>query len=69
VDSEGKSVGDQLVKDLKHMGQITVEFHYVTSPLPSSSSSALVNYKPMDKGLKDIPEKALKGRALSHQST
>ena len=53
------------MKDLKGMGQISVRFHYITNLRTST--------KPLERsekaGLGEIPEKALKGRALSHQST
>ncbi|KAF2025121.1 hypothetical protein EK21DRAFT_77178 [Setomelanomma holmii] len=63
VDGTNKP-GDQLMKDLKGIGQITVDFHYITNvrtsarPLPLSDKVTL----------KDVPEKALKGRALSQQT-
>jgi hypothetical protein len=58
---------EQLMKDLKSMGQISINFHYVNNLRLSANQ----NLKPIPKKtiIKDVPEKALKGRALSHQST
>lgn len=59
-------MADQLMKDLKGMGVITVDFHYVLNVRPSNTSTL---YGMETAGLGDVPEKALKGRALSHQAT
>jgi hypothetical protein len=54
------------MNDLKGMGQVTLEFHYVTNTRPCGT----VHLRAVEKsGLGEIPEKALKGRALSHQAT
>ncbi|KAH4107673.1 hypothetical protein HBH46_051040 [Parastagonospora nodorum] len=64
VDSDGRPVANRLMKDLKHMGEITVRLHYVINPRPSRSAKP----SPRVSSLKDVPEKALKGRALTHQT-
>jgi hypothetical protein len=64
VDSTGRTVGDQIMKDLKDVGQITVKFHHVTNIRTSEVKGAAIEMT----GLGDVPEKALKGRSLSHQS-
>ncbi|KAH5442985.1 hypothetical protein HBI23_168540 [Parastagonospora nodorum] len=66
VDSGSRRAGDRLMKHLKHMGEITAECHYVTNLKPVPDCLRRV---PKGHRLEDIPEKALKGRALSHQST
>jgi hypothetical protein len=66
VDSAGGPKGDQLMEDLKSMGQITINFHYVTNLRLVANGSTKTVQKTI---VKDVPEKALKGRALSHQST
>jgi hypothetical protein len=67
VDSAGQPMDERLMKDLKSMGQISINFHYVNNLRLSANQ----NLKPIPKKtiIKDVPEKALKGRALSHQST
>jgi hypothetical protein len=47
------------------MGQITIRFHYVANPRPVAERLMLQTKK----NFEEVPEKALKGRALSHQST
>jgi hypothetical protein len=66
VDSAGGPKGDQLMEDLKSMGQITINFHYVTNLRLVANGSTKTVQKTI---VKDVPEKALKGRVLSHQST
>lgn len=66
VDSTGRVAADQLMKDLKGTGKITIDLHYVTNVRPTSTST-LSGVETT--GLGEIPEKALKGRALSHQAT
>jgi 5S rRNA maturation endonuclease (ribonuclease M5) len=67
VDSAGQPMDERLMKDLKSMGQISINFHYVNNLRLSANQ----NLKPIPKKtiIKDVPEKALKGRALSHQLT
>jgi hypothetical protein len=53
------------MKRLKDMGQITLQFHYITNLRASAKTLSLPRNM---KGLEHVPEKVLKGRALSHQS-
>jgi hypothetical protein len=53
------------MKELKDMGQIKLRFHYITN-LRVSATSILTS--PDWQTSDDVPEKALKGRALSHRS-
>ncbi|KAH7389623.1 hypothetical protein DE146DRAFT_791630 [Phaeosphaeria sp. MPI-PUGE-AT-0046c] len=66
VDSAGRVVADQLMKDLRGMGQITLEFHYIVN-VRATGTTYLREMK--KSGLGEVPEKALKGKALSHQAT
>jgi hypothetical protein len=54
------------MKDLKDMGEITVKGYFVISLRPSEEKLNLGSEKCAS--LESIPEKALKGRALSHKS-
>ncbi|KAJ4311792.1 hypothetical protein N0V94_007773 [Neodidymelliopsis sp. IMI 364377] len=59
---------DQLMKDIKGMGEITVKAFFVKNLQTSSFKTERVlqtNIKEVGK----IPEKALKGRSLSHQAS
>jgi hypothetical protein len=64
-DSTGTKPGDQLMKDLKSMGQIILKFEYVTNLRDTTKPLEACEKAEMEQ----VPEKALKGRALSHQST
>jgi hypothetical protein len=64
VDTGSQLAESRLFKKLEKLGQITIELHYVkfespTRPLSRRVKSPLLN----------VPEKALKARALSHQLT
>jgi hypothetical protein len=64
-DTELSSATNALLKDLKNIGQISVRFHRISvgaSQLPPISKFGGL-YE-----LGTVPEKALKGRALSHQA-
>jgi hypothetical protein len=54
------------MEELKSMGQITLKFHYITNLRVSTKTSSVRCQKAV---IEEVPEKALKGRALSHQST
>ncbi|KAF1921825.1 hypothetical protein BDU57DRAFT_545226 [Ampelomyces quisqualis] len=64
VDSISRPCKDRLVKDLKELGQISVKFNYITNLRPSTS--ALPTFS-KGEGFDEVPEKALKGTAISHQ--
>jgi hypothetical protein len=54
-----------LMKELKEMGEIKVVAHFVKNMRPCESQNML----PKEGfGPRNVPEKALKGRALSHRS-
>lgn len=58
---------DQLIKDIKGIGEITVKAHFVKNLQKSTTTN-----RTLDNNLKEvgkIPEKALKGRTLSHQAS
>lgn len=64
-DSQTRPVGGQLIKDLEELGQITVEAYRIKGAWPTAyKHSQARDFKPGE-----VPEKALKGRALSHHST
>ncbi|KAG9190579.1 hypothetical protein G6011_08667 [Alternaria panax] len=65
-DSDIRNVGDQLMRDMKEMGEIKVKVFFVKN-VRDSSTNALSETRTLD--VSNIPEKALKGRALSHQAT
>ncbi|KAF1849734.1 uncharacterized protein K460DRAFT_372171 [Cucurbitaria berberidis CBS 394.84] len=68
-DSHDQPVGDRLIDDLKTMGEITLKAYYIDGlkdVLSKPSGSESSKKKILDAGV--IPEKALKGRALSHQA-
>jgi hypothetical protein len=53
------------MKDLKEIGEISVTAYFVKNLRPSESQDLSLKGTI---GLSNVPEKALKGRALSHQS-
>ncbi|KAF1830663.1 hypothetical protein BDW02DRAFT_633451 [Decorospora gaudefroyi] len=66
-DSHVPAGSDNLMKDLKDVGEITVKAHYVKNLRLARVQGGKVDQK--DTGnFGKIPEKALKGRALSHHS-
>ncbi|CAN9288699.1 hypothetical protein CC77DRAFT_993622 [Alternaria alternata] len=64
-DPDVRSAADQLMKDMKEMGEIEVHVFFVKN-VRNSSKLELSAMSTSDFG--NIPEKALKGRALSHQT-
>ncbi|RMZ66093.1 hypothetical protein GMOD_00005162 [Pyrenophora seminiperda CCB06] len=60
------SVSDNLMTDLKEIGEIKIKVMRVKNGRPSSCQDIL---RKDTKDLGEIPEKALKGRSLTHQST
>ncbi|KAF2622226.1 hypothetical protein BU25DRAFT_415384 [Macroventuria anomochaeta] len=67
VDDAGAPVPEQLMKDIKGMGEITVKAFFVAVQQTSS-----VVDRALDNNIREvgkIPEKALKGRSLSHQTS
>lgn len=63
-DSGSKAVSDSLMKDLKGVGEIVVKAYYVKNLQQTQSVLKRIDIDNRN----DVPEKALKGRALSHQS-
>ncbi|KAJ8111165.1 hypothetical protein OPT61_g6169 [Boeremia exigua] len=67
VDDTVTTIGSHVLKDIKGMGEITVKAHYVKKlqDVKPTNNSALSNNI---KEIGGIPEKALKGNSLSHQT-
>ncbi|KAL1797330.1 hypothetical protein ACET3X_003936 [Alternaria dauci] len=65
-DSDFRSAEDQLMEDLKEMGEIKIHGFFVKNVRNSSNQEAPA-VSTSDFG--NIPEKALKGKALSHETT
>lgn len=63
-ESHDYNLGDGLIKDLKSIGVITLKAYYIENLREVRSNRKYVDKK--QTGVGPIPEKALKGQALTH---
>ncbi|KAF2127324.1 hypothetical protein P153DRAFT_433116 [Dothidotthia symphoricarpi CBS 119687] len=65
---DNRDFSDQLIQDLKDMGEITVRVHRVKN-LRRSEQNSSRSRKDLGIYADNVPEKALKGKTLSHKSS